>query len=106
MIYLDYAANTPVEKDVLKEYVNATTKYIANPNSSHPLGIEAKKIIDDSSNVIASYFDINKENIIMINTIIVLTNLLGLLSSSVIISSFFSFDINSPIKLILLSYIP
>lgn len=64
MIYLDYAANTPVEKDVLKEYVNATTKYIANPNSSHPLGIEAKKIIDDSSNVIASYFDINKENII------------------------------------------
>lgn len=64
MIYLDYAANTPVEKDVLKEYVNATTKYIANPNSSHPLGIEAKKTIDDSSNVIASYFDINKENII------------------------------------------
>ncbi len=64
MIYLDYAANTPVEKDVLKEYVNATTKYIANPNSSHPLGIEAKKIIDDSSNIIGSYFDINKENII------------------------------------------
>ena len=47
MIYLDYAANTPVEKDVLKEYVNATTKYIANPNSTHPLGTEAKKIIEN-----------------------------------------------------------
>lgn len=64
MIYLDYAANTPVEKDVLKEFVSATTKFIANPNSSHPLGLEAKKKIDDCSLSIANYLDIEKDNII------------------------------------------
>lgn len=64
MIYLDYAANTPVEKEVLKEFASATTKYIANPNSIHQLGLEAKKLIDKSSMSIAKYFDIEKENII------------------------------------------
>lgn len=64
MIYLDYAANTPVDKDVLKDFVSATTKYIANPNSTHPLGLEAKKIIDDSSKEIAKYFDIEPASII------------------------------------------
>lgn len=64
MIYLDYAANTPVEKDVLKDYVSATTKYIANPNSLHPLGIEAKEAIDESSNIISKYFDVKEESII------------------------------------------
>lgn len=64
MIYLDYAANTPVQKEVLKEFASATTKYIANPNSIHQLGLEAKKLIDKSSMSIAKYFDIEKENII------------------------------------------
>ena len=64
MIYLDYAANTPVDKDVLKEFVSATNKYIANPNSSHKLGVLAKNKIDECSNSIASYFDIDKESII------------------------------------------
>ena len=64
MIYLDYAANTLVEKEVLKEFVNATTKFIANPNSTHPLGIEAKKQIDSDSKIISSYFNINPESII------------------------------------------
>lgn len=64
MIYLDYAANTPVEKEVLKEFVSTTTKYTANPNSIHKLGLEAKKLIDKSSMSIAKYFNIEKENII------------------------------------------
>ena len=46
MIYLDYAANTPVEKDVLKSFVDSTIKYTANPNSSHPLGKLASDAID------------------------------------------------------------
>ena len=57
MIYLDYAANTPVEEEVLDTYVNATRKYIANPNSSHTIGREAKEAIDKVSNDIAKYFD-------------------------------------------------
>ncbi len=46
MIYLDYAANTPVDEEVLNTFNNATRKYIANPNSSHPLGKLAKEAID------------------------------------------------------------
>ena len=64
MIYLDYAANTPVEKDVLKCFVESTTKYIANPNSSHPLGLLAKEEIDNCSDNISKIFNINKESII------------------------------------------
>ena len=64
MIYLDYAANTPVEKDVLKNFVESTTKYIANPNSSHPLGILAKEEIDKCSETITQMFNCKKESII------------------------------------------
>ena len=64
MIYLDYAANTPVEKEVLKNFVETTTKYIANPNSSHPLGLLAKEEIEKCSENIANFFNCNKESII------------------------------------------
>ena len=64
MIYLDYAANTPVEKEVLETFVDATKKYIANPNSSHKIGKEAKEAIDSASTHIADYFNCLKENII------------------------------------------
>ena len=64
MIYLDYAANTPVDKEVLKVFVDATKRYIANPNSSHPLGKEAKNEIDKVSEQIGKYFKCNKDGII------------------------------------------
>lgn len=64
MIYLDYAANTPVEKEVLKTFLDSTIKYIANPNSSHPLGQLANKAIEEASENISKYFNCNKENII------------------------------------------
>ena len=64
MIYLDYAANTPVEEEVLDVYVKATRKYIANPNSSHPLGVEARNEIDECSKRIAKFFNTEKESVI------------------------------------------
>ena len=64
MIYLDYAANTPVDEEVLDEFVKATRKYIANPNSSHPLGKMAKDEIDKVSENIAKYFHKNKDSVI------------------------------------------
>ena len=64
MIYLDYAANTPVDDEVLNSFVEATKKYIANPNSNHPLGKEAKEEIDKVSDNIANYFKTTKEGII------------------------------------------
>ena len=64
MIYLDYAANTPVDEEVLKVFNDATRKYIANPNSSHPLGKLAKEEIDNVSNELSNYFNTTKESII------------------------------------------
>lgn len=64
MIYFDYAANTPVDKRVLEKYNEITLKYFGNPNSLHKLGVEAKKEIDNSSEIIANYFNTKKENII------------------------------------------
>ena len=64
MIYLDYAANTPVDEEVLEAFTEATRKYIANPNSSHPLGKLAKAEIDRVSENIAKYFNTNSESVI------------------------------------------
>ena len=64
MIYLDYAANTPVDEEVLDSFVKATRKFIANPNSLHPLGKMAKDAIDRVSEDIAKYFHTNKESVI------------------------------------------
>ena len=64
MLYLDYSANTPVDTDVLEEFINATNKYIANPNSTHPLGIQAKEQILLTSELISSYFISSPESVI------------------------------------------
>ena len=42
-IYLDYAANTPVDKEVLDVFNDTTLKYYTNSNSTHKLGRIVKK---------------------------------------------------------------
>lgn len=38
-IYLYYAANTPVDLEILKIFNETTIKYFANPNSTHDWSI-------------------------------------------------------------------
>ena len=64
MIYLDYAANSPVDKEVLEAYNEATLKYFANPNSFHRLGLEAKEAIDNSSKKIAKLLGVKEDELI------------------------------------------
>ena len=64
MIYLDYAAATPVDQEVLSRYIEVTNKYFANPNSSHQLGQNANNLIMASTKKIASYLNIEPEEII------------------------------------------
>lgn len=64
MIYLDYAASTPVEKEVLDVFYDTSIKYYANPNSSHKLGIAAKDLIDSSTLKIANNLHVLPEEII------------------------------------------
>lgn len=64
MIYLDYAANSPVDKQVLDTFYDTTLKYYANPNSVHKLGCEAKNLLDKSTSNIAKNLNVLPEEII------------------------------------------
>lgn len=64
MVYLDYAANTPVEKEVLDLYYDVTSKYYANPNSNHKLGKEANHFIEEATKNIAENLGVLPEEII------------------------------------------
>lgn len=64
MIYLDYAANTPVDKEVLDLYYDTTLNYYGNPNSNHKLGREALSLIEESTKSIADNLGISPEEII------------------------------------------
>ncbi len=64
MIYLDYAANTPVDPEVMQSFVEETNRYIANPNSTHPLGLQAKRRLDDITEQIAELLGVKHQEII------------------------------------------
>ena len=64
MVYLDYSATTPVNKEVIDYYCEACKKYIGNPNSIHGLGKSAKTAIDNATNKIANLLNIRPTEII------------------------------------------
>ncbi|MDD2203408.1 MAG: cysteine desulfurase family protein [Bacilli bacterium] len=64
MIYLDYSATTPVNEEVLETFIEATRKYIGNPNSLHRLGIEANTLIEQATEQIANILKIKPSEII------------------------------------------
>lgn len=64
MIYLDYAANTPVSQEVLEVFQEVSISYIANPNSSHRLGREAKARLDLSTAETAKILGVKENEII------------------------------------------
>lgn len=62
-VYLDYAATTFVNQEVLNTFLEET-KYIGNPNSLHKLGSIINKRIEENTNFIANLFNIKKNEII------------------------------------------
>jgi len=64
MIYLDYAANTPVDKEVLDTFNEVSLKYIGNPNSPHQLGILAKERLQESTQQIAKLLGAKENEVI------------------------------------------
>lgn len=61
MIYLDYSATTPVNKDVLDTFLKVSNDFIGNPNSLHKLGVESNKIIESATEQIKKILNINHE---------------------------------------------
>lgn len=64
MIYLDYAATTPVDEKVLARFVSHCRLYPGNANSAHALGLAAKSLVHHSSDRIASHFQVDSPEII------------------------------------------
>lgn len=52
MIYLDYAADTPVNHEVLDSFSCISRNYYGNPNAKHHAGEKAKCLIDESTEAI------------------------------------------------------
>lgn len=61
-MYLDIAASTAVSDEVKDELLRVLDIY-GNPSSLHKAGVEAKKIIQNSSNVIAKKLGCNANDI-------------------------------------------
>ena len=64
MIYLDYAATTPVNREVLESFNKACLDFPGNPNSLHTLGVESRKLIDSATRQIASILNVKENEII------------------------------------------
>lgn len=64
MVYLDYSATTPVNDEVLDSFIKVTKKYPGNPNSLHKLGIDAKHLINSSTEQINKILNLKNCEII------------------------------------------
>ena len=64
MTYLDYSATTPVDEEVINTYSKVCREFIGNPNSLHKLGVEAKKLIDASTEQIKKVLDLSGMDVI------------------------------------------
>jgi|SRR5690625_709414 len=63
MIYLDYAATTPISDDALFVYNEASKKYFANASSLHELGTKANEALEASRMSWAQMINGEKEGI-------------------------------------------
>ena len=64
MIYLDYSATTPVNKEVLESFSKTSLNYIGNPNSLHNLGIKSNELIDASVKQVAKLLNVSLNEVI------------------------------------------
>ena len=62
-VYLDYAATTPIDSQVLKKVKYHLKKTYGNTSSLHQVGNRAKKVVETSRKVIAKYLNASKEEI-------------------------------------------
>lgn len=64
MIYLDYAAHTPVHSEVLDCLIATESHYPANPNSAHPMGKDASAALLAVKESMASMLSVSPDELI------------------------------------------
>lgn len=65
MIYLDFAANTPANKEVLQKFIDVETNHPFNPNANNTLVQETKALYDTSMDKLAGLLGVEKSEIVM-----------------------------------------
>lgn len=63
-VYLDHAATTPLEPEVLKAMLPYLKEKFGNPSSLYTLGVEAKQAVEESRLVISKILNCSPEEII------------------------------------------
>ncbi|MEG0841779.1 MAG: cysteine desulfurase family protein [Erysipelotrichaceae bacterium] len=64
MIYLDYAATTPIDPEVAKAYQKCCIDYYANSDSLHQAGMKVAELMEQSRTQIADLFHVSCDEII------------------------------------------
>lgn len=64
MVYLDYAATTPLHQDVLKTYYQLLNNYFYNADSIYSQGIEVNRLMEKSRQLIANALAVKDDEII------------------------------------------
>ena len=58
MYYFDYSATTKTDKEVLNRFNEVSQEYFGNANSSYEFANKCKNVIDEASNIIASFLNV------------------------------------------------
>lgn len=64
MLYLDYAATTPVNQEVQETYAKIIHEHFGNADSLHQLGLEASSLMERSRSLIASLLKVATNEVI------------------------------------------
>ena len=64
MVYLDYAATTPVDKEVQETYFSLVSSLFGNPDSIHSVGVDAARLVDTARDSILSLLKLKKYDVI------------------------------------------
>jgi len=64
ILYFDYSATTPTNKDVLDIFNMVSLNFIGNPNSHHKLGIQANNLVNNSTDEISKLLSVLPNEVI------------------------------------------
>ena len=62
-VYLDNAATTPLDPEVIKEISTVMDSHFGNPSSIHAHGREARTVIEKSRKTVASFLNTSPSEI-------------------------------------------
>jgi len=64
MIYLDYNATTPIAGEVADAMMPPITEDFGNPSSAHPIGVRARKVLENAREQISNLLGCDRDEII------------------------------------------